>query len=203
MRFSDYKPLTDFIRFAQKIRVNSETGCWEWIAGRYRNGYSKFCYRGRYRIAHRVAYRWFVGRLIEGLEIDHLCKNKCCVNPEHLEQITHRENQRRGNNPQNHQDTSCCPHGHEYTAENTYTHSDGRRSCRTCQRLAALKYYYDKRESQGFTVGPHARDKTHCKYGHPFDELNTRILQSGERQCKICQRKRHRDWKQRKMECNG
>jgi hypothetical protein len=75
-----------------KYRVNEATGCWEWVAAKSRSGYG---YLGRKR-AHRAVYSLYRGSIPDGLVLDHLCRNTCCVNPDHLEPVTTAENTRRG-----------------------------------------------------------------------------------------------------------
>jgi hypothetical protein len=107
--------------------VLTETGCWEWTGNRYRNGYAGLFWQGKTRLAHRLTYEHFVGPIDEGLVIDHLCCNKACVNPAHLEPVTPRENTRRAMR-------SHCVNGHPFSDENTWMHK-GKRYCRTCRYL--------------------------------------------------------------------
>ena len=81
-------------RFMQKVK-KIENGCWEWQA--YKNlGYGKFKYKGEMRLAHRVSYEIFIEEINSGLVVDHICYNKGCVNPDHLQLLTLKENSSRG-----------------------------------------------------------------------------------------------------------
>jgi hypothetical protein len=121
-------------RLLDKRRFNGD--CWEY-AGATRNGYGYFGYRGRPRDAHRVAYQLFVAPIPPGMEIDHLCRNRLCFNPAHLEVVTHQENMRRGGRHNSYSKRTHCVHGHEFTDDNTLitTRGDGRtlRVCRACR----------------------------------------------------------------------
>ncbi len=116
-------------RFTSKTRVNPVTGCHEWVAYRGRDGYGRYSVGGQMVLAHRVAYEEVVGPIPDGLVSDHLCRNRGCVNPDHIEPVTHRENVLRGFAPRVvlHR-AGHCQRGHT----NIAIHTSGRRICRTC-----------------------------------------------------------------------
>lgn len=119
-------------RFWSKVRPAGD--CWEWTAAKLQ-GYGRFHVRRTVQVAaHRWAYEYMVTEIPEGLELDHLCRNRACVNPWHLEPVTPRENTLRSANPcaANARKTHCS-NGHEYTEENTYLRPEGHRMCRTCR----------------------------------------------------------------------
>lgn len=127
---------TPIERLMAKVDVNPG-GCWEWTASKNRDGYGKFATgRGGWIGAHRAAYQLIVGPIPDGKELDHLCRNRGCVNPDHLEPVEHKVNVRRGALGQTtaarQRGKTHCPQGHEYTPENTRMCRTGR-SCRQCQ----------------------------------------------------------------------
>lgn len=128
----------------------TDSGCIEWPGARNNKGYGRLdVYRQGKKTctsAHRVAYEQHKGPIPPGLEIDHLCGNPACVNPEHLEAVTHRENVRRGKGwaGKNARKTRC-PQGHKYAPENTYHTASGRRLCKACNRA---RYYRSKAEAR-------------------------------------------------------
>lgn len=70
--------------------------CWVWVARTNRNGYGRMYHEGSEKMAHRLCYEAFVGPIPEGYILDHLCRTRCCINPAHLEPVTHSENTLRG-----------------------------------------------------------------------------------------------------------
>lgn len=108
------------------------TGCWFWL-GAIASGYGHVRYQGRDQGAHRVFYELLRGPIPEGLTIDHLCRQPSCVNPDHLEPVTMRENVIRGTGPSaaNARKTHCR-NGHELNADNMFMRR-GTRQCRMCK----------------------------------------------------------------------
>lgn len=105
--------------------VVQENGCWDWIGSLTPSGYGSLGWRGRRFRAPRFYYEREYGPIPQGLEIDHLCRNRKCVRPDHLEAVTHRENILRGDSPPGlHARKMHCPRGHLY--------EDGKRRCREC-----------------------------------------------------------------------
>ena len=119
-------------RFEEKI-LRTPGGCWRWTAARVQDGYGQFKFNGRMVGSHRFAYEQYVGPIPEGLQIDHLCRNRWCVNPLHLEPVTQRENILRGHSPAGlRARASKCQRGHAFDSVNTYYDKGGYRHCRRC-----------------------------------------------------------------------
>jgi HNH endonuclease len=121
------------VRFWSKVE-KTLNGCWLWGGSRSAAGYGMFYVgAGGRTLAHRYAYELVRGGVPHGRELDHLCRNPACVNPEHLEPVTHRTNVLRGTSPSALSATSSsCPNGHEYTPETTWLTPSGGRRCLTC-----------------------------------------------------------------------
>lgn len=143
MKFSEAE------RFLSKISVD-DNGCWLWTARCNNQGYGMFYVARGMRLAHRVAYERLVGPIPEGLDLDHLCRVRRCVNPAHLEPVTRSENIRRGVGPAVSSARLAaithCPQGHPYDETNTYMKANGNRNCRPC-RAAAQRRYLERKKT--------------------------------------------------------
>jgi len=172
---------SDADRFWSKVR-KTKSGCWLWKAGRFPNGYGQFWLIPQSVAAHRYAWELTRGRPPKGLQLDHLCRVRRCVNPDHLELVSCKTNLLRGqtkaaaNAAKTH-----CPRGHPYSAANTYFLPGGRRRCRICGRAACA------RRQASLGLGPTNAEKTHCPRGHAYTPMNTYLRADGRgRRCRIC-----------------
>lgn len=119
-------------RFEQKYIPEPNSGCWLWIAS-LNKGYGQFWVEKRRFDAHRFSYTMAKGKIPEGFHIDHLCCIPRCVNPNHLEAVTPRENAHRTALRGRSTKKTHCPRGHPYAGDNLYIGpTSGRKFCRAC-----------------------------------------------------------------------
>jgi hypothetical protein len=130
-------------------RVDASGDCWVWLGGLNDGGYGRFYLDRKCHPAHRFAWTVLVGPIADGLVIDHLCRNRVCVNPDHLEPVTHRENILRGVCPAaKFAAATKCVNGHDFDAKNTYRFPGrGNRDCRECRRQRARAKWAKRRAS--------------------------------------------------------
>lgn len=123
-------------RILSKVLPEPNSGCWLWDAFVHPTGYAVLRADGKSQYAHRLSYEAFVGPVPSGLQLDHLCRIRSCVNPSHLEPVTPKENTRRGLNmiPRTH-----CRKGHEFSDDNLYWYL-GRRQCRKCRQACQRRH---------------------------------------------------------------
>lgn len=110
--------------------------CWHWKGATDRHGYAKIKWQGKVQYAHRVLWENTRAPVPPGYDLDHLCRHRSCVNPDHLECVTHRENLMRGDTIQSRNAKKTeCPRGHPYTDGNTRRNGRGSRECKICANL--------------------------------------------------------------------
>jgi len=129
-------------RYMKYVEISD--GCWIWkggIGGSYGKFYFSPNHKPKQVQAHVFSYLFFIGDYDRSLDLDHLCRDRRCVNPYHLEPVTRKENLARGDH--NHRDKTHCRHGHEFTAGNTILY-DNRRYCRECCRKRSREYMRKK-----------------------------------------------------------
>lgn len=130
-------------RFFQYVH-KAPSGCWEWTGGLDPNGYGKWSWQGKTIATHRLSYWVHAGPIPEGAVLDHLCRNRKCCNPEHLQPISIAENTLRGeSDAAKNKYKQTCGKGHPLVGENLYVRPDTQaRMCRTCMRQATQRYHH-------------------------------------------------------------
>lgn len=146
--FDDPRP-SGAERFLAKVAKSADAeGCWLWTKKVGWQGYGVARVNGRTVSAHRGAYELFVGPVPVGLVLDHLCRNRLCVRPDHLEPVTNAENIRRGQGGQHQRTKPYCPQGHLYDEANTHTNAKGHRYCRSCRRESSRRRYQRSKQAK-------------------------------------------------------
>jgi hypothetical protein len=204
-------------RLLEKIEIDHNRGCWIWTASVGSPGYGQLSICGKPETAHRLSYRIFRGDIPPGLFIDHLCRNRRCINPYHLEAVTHQVNMARGQGGPAHarrmMERTHCKKGHLLDVENIRGAEQGKKQCLTCYRVG-IKERNDRKprkppESRKPNVADIGRTKTHCPKGHSYSGDNVYVYR-GSRYCRECQREFGREYmrKRRAMQklstvCSG
>lgn len=136
---------SDHERFWSKVQYTST--CWPWLSRIRRDGYGSFWLHGRVAVAHRTSFELLAGVIPCGLVLDHLCRNRRCVNPAHLEPVTIQENIRRGFRGTDKARLNTCKRGHDMSDGNIRHRTYNGRSwriCRACERIHSATYYQRK-----------------------------------------------------------
>lgn len=122
-------------RFWRKVAVAANSDCWTWCAGKNGNGYGQFFLDGQNRLSHRISLNLFGVQIADGLVVDHICRNRSCVNPAHLRVVDRRTNALENSSANAYFNTlkTHCPKGHPYSGENLIVWRN-KRMCRTCRR---------------------------------------------------------------------
>lgn len=117
------------------------TACWEWLLSQNTYGYGKIWLNKKTVQTHRLMFEYYCGSICPDLTINHLCRNRNCCNPIHLEQISNKENVLKGTGISaiNAKKTHCI-HSHEFTPDNTYITPDNKRNCKTCRKISCQKF---------------------------------------------------------------
>jgi hypothetical protein len=185
MSFSDEATVARFWSYIGDH--SSSVACWPWLGWKSK-GYGGFWNHNRSVRAHRFSYELLREPIPEGLTLDHLCRNRACVNPAHLEPVTHRVNVLRGIglSAQNARKRTC-KYGHPFDGHNVSVAADGERTCVMCRR---------RRDHELLTRRPWGvqlptRARTHCPLGHAYAGANLYVDPRGRRNCRTCDRLKH------------
>ena len=170
----------------------TEYGCHLWLGKKSESGYGRITLNGKGLRVHRVMWEMTGHDLPDyvpgGKQIDHLCLDKSCCNPAHIELVTQRINmQRRAANK------THCINGHYLTETNTVM-IRGYRQCKQCSSAQNREW---RTREKGSELLPPCAERTHCQYGHLYDKENTRVTKDGHRYCRACNKRRNREWREK------
>lgn len=145
-----YERPEPFERFLRNVRASDANACWEWRGSRSPQGYAQMRLNGKCGLAHRFIATEAFGEIPAGLVVDHLCRNRGCVNPAHLELVTMGENTRRGDAVKALKESRAarthCARGHAFSGENLHVDARGHRGCKACQRMMGNRWRREHRE---------------------------------------------------------
>lgn len=143
--------------FMSRVQVE-QNGCWRWLGCKAKNGYGRLTLNRKALYAHRYAYCMFKGEIPEGLDLDHLCRTRDCVNPAHLEPVTRQVNLLRGETiVASASKATCCPKGHPYLGRNLILKRDGSRACRSCSNIRDQQRYERLSKDRVYVRGPYKK----------------------------------------------
>lgn len=164
--------------------ITDFNGCWRWGSSITTWGYGQIYYNKKNVRAHRLFYEYYKGEIPRNLVLDHLCRVRDCVNPDHMEIVTSKENILRGVSPPSlNAKKTTCKNGHPLTSENIYHHATAKKyNSRTCRLCSSLK----RSPNKGIK-------KTHCKNGHLYsiNNVSKPNLRRGSRECYECAKVRN------------
>lgn len=130
-----------FSRFIEKVSPEPNSGCWLWVGSAQPSGHGTFWNGRKKEYAHRFSYKHFKGKIPKHLELDHLCRVTSCVNPDHLEAVTHKVNIHRS--PIHNANKTHCKCGHVLSGNNLgHNPTTGQRICINCRRASQRRYYH-------------------------------------------------------------
>lgn len=167
-------------RFMRFVMHEPNTGCWLWNGGGHgrEKDYGGFGYLGKKVYAHRIAFMLFRGKVPEGLCLDHLCKTPRCVNPDHLEPVTLKENVLRGRNHEIARKYNTCKRGHVYTEGSYCLDKNNNRVCLVCKRINKGWDLNRPFKREGFCLRGHKLEST-GKYCPTCDKLRKEAKKIG------------------------
>lgn len=152
-RCKDVEMAKEIVRqkIQEGVRICEKTGCWIWEKGKTSCGYGATYCEGIFFSTHVSSYELYIGPVERGFELDHLCRNRSCCNPNHLEKVLHRENLIRSPISRTFQNIQAthCPQGHEYNSENTIVRRNAR-ECLQCKRDRDRRFYQKRKDNPDF-----------------------------------------------------